>query len=1727
MAQLDQYGIEATIKGYKEYVDGVKNMGTQTNDLGKNLSQISSPANSANTAFGGLSSTIGKLVLAATAAVTAFVSFQQLKSAISYTQSLGESVEKLSRETGDTAEASSKLIYQFEHFGMGADQASASLGIFAKKLKGVEDLETGVSAGGKAMTAILADMGVTALDTSGNLLPMSQIIPQIADKFKSMPDGIEKTGLAMQLFGRSGKDMIPFLNEGSAGLAALSATAEKLGLVLSAQTVGDIKKYTFAQRDLSAAFNGLRLQIGVALMPVLTTLTTKMVDLVAGSRKYVSEGINLIIDGFNAFAHLGFVLAFIAGVREGVDELKQRFQELAGGVKKAAQDITDSLSDIPGLDKLKNFLQDTAGSDEQVRKLGKGFVEAAAGVILFAGASQGLSVGIGVIGNLAQSLGFVMEVIAMLPFAVLPVTAVFVALGGAAYLLEKKTGFFSKTLLPAIKDVAKEVGYLGHLFSVGLNGGQIGGEFSKIEKAAFTLGQAAGVLGGNIKDLWGDFTDLVHLFKIGITGGKIGGEFSDLQQAAYDFGHTLRNDVLPVLKDVGGAFKDSFGYLVDHKQETIAAISGLALPVVVLTAAMLGLGSAATAADAALVPVAVATAPISGVALLVAAAVGALVGALVLLELKTGFLSKEVWPVLLESLKETGQIVLPILSDALTTVVQGVGNLKDAWIALQPTVETVGKFLADILVPVFETIGNTFKEHPILIEILAGSILTLINPWIAVVAAIVLVLAEWDDIKKMFVETIPNAITSVITSIEELPIIGEIFKGAFQTAYIEVKTAFEIIKTDVELAINVVRDTIKIVLALIHGDWGEAWNGIKQLLSDVWSGIKKIIGIEIEAAKEVIETQIEVIKGIMGDAWTIIKNGAEDAWSGIKHIISNTFTTASNNVRNGVADIISDIAWLFQRVKDVADAFPGPNPLGNAMQLAIDKMNQAARDMRPETEAEMSALGQAASQGLISGMANQQSAIEAQARALGETITSATRTALRAESPSKVFVDIGADVIAGFVLGLESGKPILIDAVAAIGQAITDGLLRLDLERQLGSLGTSVSDALVKAIQDTTPANVAAMGSMAAQVIAEMRDKLPPDVAVELATGLTDALARALATGTAEDINAVTAWLDKIREAIDAASGDIAGVGVGAGSISESVANMKALENYSSISKEAFGRFKTDLLYVISQLADLFGAFDTKAMTYASGIADRAGKIVGIVGPAVAGFVALRGYTPIGVGAVGQFRIDLLSMLYMLEELLSAFDEKGMAYAAGIADNAQKIVGLIGSAITAFTGLANYKGGVGRQLEAVIDDMIRAADYFGREVVNFDEQMMEHAGKIASSASSVVSAIGTAIGAFANMQAPASNAPVIIQAVVALLIQAIDQFAAGVSTIDSKVADTVSKLGGAAGSILSAMGTLLTAFSRSAQFGQNAQYVAKQIATTLVDIILIFAQGVSRFSEVQATVTSTMSTAVKNLVDAFIALQQNISTIHLSEFLNFINELVDGMANVLIKARNLDMADVDKLKEVVQAFVSIAGKLGVVIGSTGGSIGAGAGGGGAGGGGGGRTSSGTTPVQAQAASLGYRTEPIYNDQGYVIGYNEYDASKPQTPGQVPVGTIDTAGNPMQHGIWKVPGPWNVDNFPAKLAGGEMVLPAKWAEVLRKILSGGFLSTFKSQHGPPPSFVPPQWLSTPPIPVQQQPIFNTPIEINQTFMGRADPEVVRQASRQGVNEAMRSRGLVPA
>lgn len=218
--------------------------------------------------FGGATSAALIAGGAAVAAAGGGILLSMKKLSDSYVQ-VGRDTAKLQRLTGGTAEDMSRLRFAAQMSGIGVDQLSIGL---VRLSKGA------MADGGKA----LKEYGVSLNDVNGNTRPTLAVLKDIATQFEAMPNGAEKTAAAVKLFGRSGADLIPLLNRGAAGIQELAAESDRLGLTLNEKDLVGIKEYVKNQRELSASWQALQVQLGKSAFPVISEGMKKAAGVASG-----------------------------------------------------------------------------------------------------------------------------------------------------------------------------------------------------------------------------------------------------------------------------------------------------------------------------------------------------------------------------------------------------------------------------------------------------------------------------------------------------------------------------------------------------------------------------------------------------------------------------------------------------------------------------------------------------------------------------------------------------------------------------------------------------------------------------------------------------------------------------------------------------------------------------------------------------------------------------------------------------------------------------------------------------------------------------------------------------------------------------------------------------------------------------------------------------------------------------------------------------------------------------------------------------------------------------------------------------------------------------------------------------------------------------------------------------------------------------------------------------
>ena len=186
-----------------------------------------------------------------------------------------DAVGEAAAAAGTTAEEFSRLQYAMQFDGA-PEQLGQSM-LFLNKA--VADAATGAGKNAEMFAA----MGIAIANQDGTLRSSHDIMLSVADRFAGMEDGAQKAALATEIFGKSGADMIPFLNNGAEGIRELEAEADRLGITISGNTAAAAGHLTDQFGRMQAAGAGLSNQVMTAMLPGLTYLGDEMVAAAANS----------------------------------------------------------------------------------------------------------------------------------------------------------------------------------------------------------------------------------------------------------------------------------------------------------------------------------------------------------------------------------------------------------------------------------------------------------------------------------------------------------------------------------------------------------------------------------------------------------------------------------------------------------------------------------------------------------------------------------------------------------------------------------------------------------------------------------------------------------------------------------------------------------------------------------------------------------------------------------------------------------------------------------------------------------------------------------------------------------------------------------------------------------------------------------------------------------------------------------------------------------------------------------------------------------------------------------------------------------------------------------------------------------------------------------------------------------------------------------------------------
>jgi TP901 family phage tail tape measure protein len=390
------------------------------------------------------------------------------------------------------------------------------------------------------------------------------------------------------------------------------------------------------------------------------------------------------------------------------------------------------------------------------------------------------------------------------------------------------------------------------------------------------------------------------------------------------------------------------------------------------------------------------------------------------------------------------------------TIPAAIASVRDwfftAWANIQATVEAVWARLTAIWDAVATVFTVTIPAAALALQQGIQSVLTAVGKaFTAAWNAIVWFLrAAWDTIRIVILTAIILVLKILGTNLDEVRALWERVWNAVSTF---ATTVWNAISTTVETVFNAVVTFIETTLAAFSANWGIAWNYVSGIATTAWNAIKTTVETVFNAVKGFVETTLATFKANWETSWNLVSGIATRVWDAIYTKVSAVAESIRTYVETKVNALKTQWETAWNLVKTAAET------VWNAIKTKIEEILPAillsvqtkalevkaalidpiiaAKDAIFAKVGEWAQLGRDLLDGLVDGVKERVgNLIDSVTGAVGDAIQEA-KNLLGIHSPSKVFEDIGRNLMAGFTVGIDATAQMPAMAVAsAAGGAV-------------------------------------------------------------------------------------------------------------------------------------------------------------------------------------------------------------------------------------------------------------------------------------------------------------------------------------------------------------------------------------------------------------------------------------------------------------------------------------------------------------------------------------------------------------------------------------------------------------------------------------------------------------------------------------------------------------------
>lgn len=191
----------------------------------------------------------------------------QFFNAVSQAAKAGEDMQILAEKTDMSVESLSAIKYAATLVGVELDRVGTATFKLSKAMYEA-------AAGQEKTQAVFKTLGVAYQDSSGDLRDTGEVLMDIAAKFSTMEDGAAKAALAQKVFGKSGAELIPLMNN----LQELGDEARRLGVVMTTEQAQSLATFDDSLDKIKITAEGVKREFYAGLAPALTDIAEAFLE---------------------------------------------------------------------------------------------------------------------------------------------------------------------------------------------------------------------------------------------------------------------------------------------------------------------------------------------------------------------------------------------------------------------------------------------------------------------------------------------------------------------------------------------------------------------------------------------------------------------------------------------------------------------------------------------------------------------------------------------------------------------------------------------------------------------------------------------------------------------------------------------------------------------------------------------------------------------------------------------------------------------------------------------------------------------------------------------------------------------------------------------------------------------------------------------------------------------------------------------------------------------------------------------------------------------------------------------------------------------------------------------------------------------------------------------------------------------------------------------------------